>query len=89
MSWCQNDWSGKISWVQNFWVWKSLDLYAEAQWVSGIMSGWQNVLSKRLGVEISCRHNVWVSKCPGVEMSENPGREGLLGLDTARGSGVI
>ena len=46
----------------------------------------------------------WVPKCPGVEMlgaeilgtemlgaemSVNPGREGLLGQDTARGSGVM
>ena len=83
MSWCLNDWSGKMSLVQNVWVSKCLDLYAVAQCLGGIMSGWQNVLvSKCLGARISCSHNVWVSKrgvskCPGVEMSgaemsENP-----------------
>ena len=69
--------------MQNVWVSKCLDLYAVAQCLGGIMSGWQNVLvSKCLGARISCSHNVWVSKrgvskCPGVEMSgaemsENP-----------------
>ena len=72
-----------MSLVQNVWVSKCLDLYAVAQCLGGIMSGWQNVLvSKCLGARISCSHNVWVSKrgvskCPGVEMSgaemsENP-----------------
>ena len=74
-----------MSLVQNVWVSKCLDLYAVAQCLGGIMSGWQNVLvSKCLGARISCSHNVWVSKrgvskCPGVEMSgaemsENPNR---------------
>ena len=64
-----------MSLVQNVWVSKCLDLYAVAQCLGGIMSGWQNVLvSKCLGARISCSHNVWVSKrgvskCPGVEMS--------------------
>ena len=75
MSGCLNDWSGKLSWVQNACVSKCLDLYAVAQCLGGIMSGWQNVLlSKCLGAKISCSHNVWVSKrgvskCPGVKMS--------------------
>ena len=71
-----------MSRMQNVWVSKCLDLYAVAQCLGGIMSGWQNVLlSKCLGAKISCSHNVWVSKrgvskCPGVkmlgaEMSEN------------------
>ena len=68
MSWC-----GKMSLVQNVWVSECLDLYAVAQCLGGIMSGWQNVLvSKCLGARISCSHNVWVwkrgvSKCPGVK----------------------
>ena len=77
-----------MSLVQNVWVSKCLDLYAVAQCLGGIMSGWQNVLvSKCLGARISCSHNVWVSKrgvskCPGVEMSgaemsENPLGRGL------------
>ena len=63
-----------MSRVQKFWVSKCVDLYAVAQCLGGNMSGWQNVLSwECLGVEISCSHNVWmskrgVSKCPGVEM---------------------
>ena len=72
-----------MSLVQNVWVSKCLDLYAVAQCLGGIMSGWQNVsVSKCLGARISCSHNVWVStrgvsKCPcvemsGAEMSENP-----------------
>ena len=71
-----------MSGVQNVWVSKCLGLYAVAQCLGGILSGWQNVLLlKSLGAKISCSHNVWVSKrgvskCPGVkmlgaEMSEN------------------
>ena len=71
-----------MSRLQNVLVSKCLDLYAVAQCLGGIMSGWQNVLvSKCLGARISCSHNVWVSKrgvskCPsvkklGAEMSEN------------------
>ena len=41
-----------MSWLQNVWVSKCLDLYAEAQCLGGTMSGWQNV---------------WVSKCLGVK----------------------
>ena len=71
-----------MSWVQNVWVSKCLDLYAVAQCLGGIMSGCQ----------ISCSHNVWVSKrglskCPGVkmsgaEMSENRAGEVWLMCDT-------
>ena len=60
---CQNDWSGKMSLVQNVWVSKCLNFYAVAQCLGGILSGWQNVLlSKCMGVKIACSHNVWVSK---------------------------
>ena len=53
MSWCLNDWSGKMSLVLNVWVSKCLDLYAVAQCLGGKMSGWQNVLlSKCLSVKM-------------------------------------
>ena len=64
-----------MSRMENFWVSKCLDLYAVAQYLGGIMSGWQNAwVSKCLGAKISCSHNVWVSKTgmskgPGVKMS--------------------
>ena len=54
---------------------KCLYFYAVAHCLGGILPGCQNVLlSKRLGVKISCIHNVrvskrMVSKCPGVKMS--------------------
>ena len=69
-----NDWSGKMSRVQNFWVSKCLYFYAVSQCLGVIMSGWQNVLlSKCLGAQISC--HLWVSKrglskCPGADMSD-------------------
>ena len=56
MSGRQNDWSGKMSWLQNVWVSKYLDFYAVAQYPGGTMS-----VSKKWGVKMS-----------GAEMSENP-----------------
>ena len=54
MSGCQNDWSGKMSRLQNVWVSKCLGVK---------MSGCQNVFICMQW------HNVWVAQCLGGEMS--------------------
>ena len=59
-----------MSWLQNVWVSKCLDLYAVAQCLGGTMCGWQNVLlSKRLGVKMFGVKGVQRS-C--AQMFENP-----------------
>ena len=67
MSWWQNDWSGKMTWLQNVWVSKCLDLYKVAQCLGGKMPGWQNVsVAKCLVVKMSGCQKVG---CPNFPLS--------------------
>ena len=60
-----------MSWSQNVWVSKCLDLYAVEQYLDGTMSGWKNILlSKCLGVTKGVSKFLGV-KISDAEMSEN------------------
>ena len=62
-----------MSWLQNVWVSKCLNLYAVAQCLGGTMSWWQNFLLsicldvKKWGVKMSGCQN---TRCPNVGESK-------------------